>query len=304
MAIPKYDAMYRAFLNCLADGQSHTAKEVKDLVAHAFSLSEEERETLLPSGKQLLFDNRIGWTRTYLKKAGLVESPSRGIYLLTPAGHQVLSENPPLIDNLYLQRFPSFLAFVSPNTPSSPTTPPALSSQTPQDILDSTYQQIKNTLIDDLLTEILKQSPSFFEHLVVKLLNKIGYGGSVEASSFVVGGPGDEGIDGIIREDKLGFDLIYIQAKQWDRDKTVGRPEIQKFVGALAGQGATKGLFITTAKFSKEARQYVTQQHTTKVVLVDGRMLADLMIEHNLGVSPKTVYEIKALDNDFFSEDL
>lgn len=307
MPIPKYDEMYRTFLDCLADGQPHRSKEVKDAVAGIFSVSEKERAEMLPSGKQQLFDNRIGWTRTYLKKAGLVQSPSRGIYVITPAGRQVLNENPPQIDNIYLQRFESFRKFISPNNNEEialSTPMEKVSGKTPQDILDEAFQQINTTLADDLLIEIMKQPPTFFEHLVVKLLTQMGYGGSVDHAGTVIGQTGDEGIDGIIREDKLGFSLIYIQAKRWDCDKTVGRPEIQKFVGALAGQGASKGLFITTAKFTKEARQYAEKQHTTKVVLVDGTTLAKLMIEYNLGVSTEATYEIKRIDSDFFAEDL
>ena len=306
MSIPKYDEMYRAFLDCLADGQPHRSKEVKDTVAGVFSVSEKERAEMLPSGKQQLFDNRIGWTRTYLKKAGLVQSPSRGVYVITSAGKQVLNENPPHIDNLYLQRFESFRKFISPDDEDSGTPAPAekVSGKTPQDILDEAFQQINTTLADDLLSEIMKQPPAFFEHLVVKLLTRMGYGGSIENAGTVIGQTGDEGIDGIIREDKLGFSLIYIQAKRWDCDNTVGRPEIQKFVGALAGQGASKGLFITTAKVTKEARQYAEKQHTTKVVLVDGTTLAKLMIEYNLGVSIEATYKIKRIDSDFFAEDL
>lgn len=306
MPIPKYDEMYRAFLDCLADGQMHRTKEVKDAVAGVFSVSERERAEMLPSGKQSLFDNRIGWTKTYLKKAGLVQNPSRGVYEITPAGKQVLEENPPKIDNIYLQRFESFRKFVSHDneTAVSQTPDTKMSGKTPQDVLDEAFQQINTTLADDLLNEIMKQPPSFFEHLVVKLLMQMGYGGSVENAGTVIGQTGDEGIDGIIREDKLGFSLIYIQAKRWECDRTVGRPEIQKFVGALAGQGAAKGLFITTAKFTKEAYQYAQKQHTTKVVLVDGITLAKLMIEYNLGVYTETTYEIKRIDSDFFSEDL
>lgn len=306
MPIPKYDEMYRAFLDCLADGQQHKSKEVKDVVAGVFSVSEKERTELLPSGKQQLFDNRIGWTRTYLKKAGLVQSPSRGVYVITPVGRQVLDENPPQIDNLFLQRFESFRKFISPNNEDTITAIPVekVSSKTPQDILDEAFQQINTTLADDILNEIMKQSPAFFEHLVVKLLTQMGYGGSVDNAGMVIGQTGDEGIDGVIREDKLGFSLIYIQAKRWDCDKTVGRPELQKFVGALAGQGASKGLFITTAKFTKEAYQYAEKQHTTKVVLVDGTTLAKLMIEYNLGVSTEVTYRIKRIDSDFFAEDL
>lgn len=220
MSIPKYDEMYRAFLNCLADGQAHKSKEVKDLVASVFSISEKERAEMLPSGKQQLFDNRIGWTRTYLKKAGLIQSPSRGVYIITPTGQQVLAENPPQIDNVYLQRFESFRQFISPNPDESatPSHETVVSSKTPQDILDEAFQQINATLAEDLLAEVMKQPPSFFEHLVVKLLTQMGYGGSVENAGAVIGQTGDEGIDGIIREDKLGFSLIFIQAKRWDCD--------------------------------------------------------------------------------------
>ena len=188
-------------------------------------------------------------------------------------------------------------------TPVKHTSIDSQNGQTPQDAFDLAYQQINHALADDLLSEIMKQTPAFFENLVVRLLENMGYGGSVENAGLVVGQTGDEGIDGIIREDKLGFSLIYIQAKRWDRTTSIGRPEIQKFVGALAGQGANKGLFITTALFTKEAREYAKKQHTTKVVLVDGESLAKLMIEYNLGVSTQAVYQIKRLDSDFFNED-
>ena len=179
-----------------------------------------------------------------------------------------------------------------------------VSSESPQDILDDAYNQINAALIDDVLSEVMKQSPLFFEHLVIKLLTQMGYGGSLEDAGTVTRTSGDEGIDGMIREDKLGFDQIYIQAKRWDRNSTVGRPELQKFVGALAGQGASKGLFITTAQFTKEAKEYANKQHTTKNVLVDGTSLAKLMIEYNIGVSVETTYSIKKIDSDFFDDSL
>ena len=304
MEIPKYDEMYRAFMDCLADMQVHKSKEVKDILASKYQLSDEDRHALLPSGHQPIFDNRIGWTRTYLKKAGLIDSPARGTYRLTPTGKQVLAENPAVLDNHYLEQFDSFCQFVGSDNSSPAQTSPTASGDSPQDILDNAYQKINNALYDDLLAEIMKQTPAFFESLVVKLLERMGYGGSIENAGTVVGQSGDEGIDGIIREDKLGFSLIYIQAKRWDLDKTIGRPEIQKFVGALAGQGANKGLFITTAQFTKDSREYANKQHTTKVVLVDGHMLAKLMQEYNLGVSTETTYEIKRIDTDFFSDDL
>ena len=266
-----------------------------------------EREERLPSGRQAIFDNRITWTRTYLKKAGLIESPTRGTYQLTAIGKKVLEENPKVIDNHYLNQFDSFREFIrfeSENVNPAKSTIVTNIGQSPQDILDAAYQQINIALADDILSELLEQTPAFFEHLVVRLLERMGYGGTLADAGVVVGQTGDEGIDGIVREDKLGFDMIYIQAKRWDRDKVIGRPEIQKFVGALVGQGAGKGLFITTAQFTKEAREYAKKQHTTKVVLVDGQMLANLMIEYHVGVSTEIVYEIKRLDRDFFAEDV
>lgn len=304
MAIPKYDEMYRAFMDCLADMQVHKSKEVKELLAAKFQISDEERHILLPSGHRPIFDNRVGWTRTYLKKAGLIDSPSRGAYQLTQTGKQVLVEDPPVLDNHYLEQFDSFCQFIGSDSSVPAQSLPALSGDSPQDILDDAYQKINDALYDDLLAEIMKQTPAFFEALVVKLLERMGYGGSLENAGMVVGQSGDEGIDGIIREDKLGFSLIYIQAKRWELLQTIGRPEIQRFVGALAGQGASKGLFITTARFTREAREYADKQHTTKVVLVDGHMLAKLMLEYNLGVSTEMTYEIKRIDMDFFSDDL
>lgn len=301
MAIPKYNEMYMELLNILADMNVHKSIEIKNILAAKFHVSDAEREELLPSGRQTVFDNRVGWARTYLKKAGLIKSPVRGAYALTPDGKRALEENPSGIDNHYLERFDSFRQFKQFD--GAPALPADLNSgESPQDTFDIAYRQINAALADDLLSEILRQTPAFFERLVVKLLEHMGYGGSVSDAGKVVGQSGDEGIDGIIREDKLGFDVIYIQAKRWERDKTIGRPEIQKFVGALAGQGAGKGLFITTVQFTKEAREYAQKQHTTKIVLVDGQMLTKLMIEHNVGVSTEAVYEIKRLDSDFFCD--
>lgn len=307
MAIPKYDELYRDILDILADMQVHKSKEIKEILASKFGVSDAERKELLPSGRQAVFDNRIGWARTYLKKAGLIESPTRGAYQLTQTGKGVLEENPRIIDNSYLDRFDSFKEFRAFGNSLEPLTGQADSpdsGQSPQDVFDTAYQQINAALADDILSEVMAQTPDFFEHLVVKLLERMGYGGSLTDAGSVVGQSGDEGIDGIVREDKLGFDVIYIQAKRWEREKGIGRPEIQKFVGALAGQGASKGLFITTAQFTKEACGYAKKQHTAKIVLVDGQMLAKLMIEYNLGVSTEAVYEIKHLDTDFFSDTL
>jgi len=301
MTIPKYHEMYEPFLNCLKDGLTHNVKEVKQYVADTMKISIDDRKVLLPSGKQVMYDNRIGWTRTYLKKAGLIESPTRGVFKITVEGKKLLEEKHEIINDNLLMKFESFREFKEPSivTDVQPVKPND-TDKTPQDLLDEAYEIINKSLSDDLLSEVMKQTPDFFEVMVVKLLEKMGYGGTVEDSGIVVGRSGDEGIDGIIREDKLGFNLIYIQAKRWNTDQTIGRPEIQKFYGALAGQGSTKGLFITTAKFSREAIDYAKKQH---IILVDGKMLTSLMIEYNLGVSAESVYEIKKIDSDFFADD-
>ncbi len=315
MAIPKFDDMYRELLEAISDGEPHKISDIRDALATVFHLSTEERKELLPSGKQSLFNNRVTWTASYLKQAGLIENSSRGIYRITESGKHVLSSNMSPIDTKFLLGFDSFKDFLSLSVPPTSETSTSserihksgphqiiVSSQSPQDILDEAYSQIKAALIDDILSEIMKQSPQFFEHLVVKLLTRMGYGGSLKDAGTVTRNTGDEGIDGIIREDKLGFNLIYIQAKRWDRKSTVGRPDLQKFVGALAGQGASKGLFITTAQFTKEAMAYASKQHTTKIILIDGIALAELMIEYNVGVSVEETYSIKRIDSDFFDD--
>ena len=310
MAIPKYDEMYREFLDILSDGRTHKIGQIRDSLAAVFGLTEEERKLLLPSGKQQLFNNRVQWTGSYLKKAALVETSARGVYRITNAGMNVLSENPSHIDNVFLGRFDSFREFLVPTSPQpahktpqpAPVPSPVVLSQSPQDILDNAFQQINATLAEDILAETMRQTPTFFENLVVKLLTAMGYGGSVEDAGTVTKASGDEGIDGIIREDKLGFSNIYIQAKRWDPATAIGRPELQKFVGALAGQGAHKGLFITTAHFSKEAKEYVRKQLGMKIVLIDGTALANLMIEYNVGVSVEATYLIKRIDSDFFDD--
>lgn len=304
MAVPKYDEMYRAFLKSLQDGNTHRLNDVKEYVAQVMGVTSEDRKVKLPRAKTAVFDNRIGWASTYLKKAGLVEKPSRGMVRLTQEGMRVLKEeNPSIIDNNFLSRYDSFRNFRNRKAADNIDEQVSVSEDTPQDIFDEAYQRINERLADDLLAEIIKQTPDFFENLVVRLLEKMGYGGALPDAGIVTGKSGDEGIDGIIREDKLGFNVIYIQAKRWDLDKVIPRSEIQRFVGALAGQGATKGLLITTAKFSNTALEYANKQHTTKIVLVDGAMLTKLMIEYDLGVTTETVYEIKKMDTDFFSDE-
>jgi restriction system protein len=267
-------------------------------------ISESDLKIMLPSGKQTICDNRIGWARTHLKKAGLIQSITRSEIEITPEGENVLKEDPEVIDDKFLSRYQSYRVFTNQTIEDdNPSSVESDTEDTPQEVLEKSYDKIISRLADDILIEITKQTPSFFENMIISLLKKMGYGGSLANSGTVTKQSSDEGIDGIIREDKLGFDTIYIQAKKWDIEQVVSRPEIQKFVGALAGQGATKGLFVTTAKFSKDARNYADKQHTTKIVLVDGAQLAKLMIEHNFGVSVVENYEIKKLDSDFFVDE-
>lgn len=272
-------------------------------------LSQEDRAALVPSGAQPTYVNRITWALTYLKKAGLVSSPQRGEYVITDLGLTAYKEVGDRISLRYLEKIsPDFVGFrygshdsAAGKTQGDQTA--SAEDDTPEDVMEEAYQKINAQLSDELLSAIMEQSPRFFERLVVQLLLKMGYGGAFDDAAKVTGKVSDEGIDGIIREDKLGFSSIYIQAKRWDPAAIIGRPEIQKFVGALAGQGAAKGLLITTAQFSKEAVQYaVNRAYNTKVVLVDGKALARLMIENSVGVSPINTYVVKKLDSDYFSE--
>ena len=299
MAVPKYYEMHVPFLQFLADGNVHTLKELKGKMQAYFQLSDEEIQEMLPSNRQTVFLNRIGWARTYLKKAGLIDSPARGSYVLTIDGRKVLNENPSLIDVDYLMQFNSFRTFVSGTSDSSsvPVATEEEKNETPDDLFEESFKKIKQGLQDSLLDEVMKLSPTAFERMVLDLLSKMGYG-TFENASKLTAASGDEGIDGIIMEDKLGFDLIYIQVKKWKEDHIVGRPDIQAFVGAIAGKGG-KGLFVTTSKFSDKAKEYAKHQH---IVLMDGEKLTNYMIEYNFGVSVNKVFEIKTIDTDIFND--
>lgn len=312
MTIPAYHEFYRAVLETLSDGQAHLSKEVMAHCAEVFHISKEEQKILLPSNRQTVLANRIGWARTYLKKAGLIRAIVRGKYKIIDRGMKALQDKSQVIDNTYLARFREFRDFIkaSSDEASGSKMPKKISvdtesrsEQTPQEIIHEAYQRITLQLADDLMTQIMTQSPAFFEQLVMDLLKKMGYGGAVTDSIQVTGKPGDEGIDGIIRQDALGFDKIYVQAKRWADTHPVGEPDIQQFAGALLGKGATKGLFITTSHFSKAAREYVGKYITAKIVLVDGMMLTRLMIQYNLGVSIVQCYEIKRVDSDYFTDE-
>ena len=302
--IPKYNEMYKALLETLKDKKEYSTKEYRNKVAKLMNISDEEREILLDSGGGNKYNTALNWTSVYLKKAKLIESTKRGVLKITERGLELLATNPNVIDNHTLKNYEEFREFLNPkenNKEVKEEKEQNIEEETPQDILEKSFNKINKILQEEVLEEVMRKDPYFFESLVVKLLQKIGYG-TLKNSGKVTKKSNDEGIDGIINQDKLGFDCIYIQAKKWDKDSTVSRPEIQKFVGALAGQGATKGLFITTAKFSDGAREYSQKQHTTKIVLIDGMELAKLMIEYNLGVSVENIYEIKKIDSDFFEE--
>lgn len=309
MAVPKYNEFFSPVLRALETGEIKHVSEIRKFALDYLNVSEEDRKAMLPSNTQRLVDNRVNWSITYLRKANLIERVARGKYKVTNTGLRVLHEKKDHVELKDLYQFDSFRQFINTDTMSEekkdlskPSVLEDWQEGTPQDNLNASMEQINKELSANLLSEIMERSSAFFEKMVVQLLLKMGYGSALE-DGFVTGCSGDEGIDGIIREDKLGFSSIYIQAKRWAEDKAIGRPEIQKFVGALAGQGAQKGLFITTGTFTKEARSYVEKQLSTKVVLVDGEKLTKLMIEYNLGVSVETVYTIKKIDTDFFSEE-
>ncbi|MFC4803720.1 restriction endonuclease [Filifactor villosus] len=298
--IPKYYEMYNVFLEILSDGKVHSLKEIQKSVVKEMNITHEEQEEKLPSGKGTFFRNRVGWCSTYLKKAGLIVSPKRAEFQITREGIMLLSEGVVITDEV-LMKYPSFSLFKKVRS-SVKDEQLRERGETPQDTLDRVLGQIREKLIDDLLEEVMNQSPEFFERMVIDLLEKMGYGGIGEG--YVTKYTGDEGIDGVIKEDKLGFEHIYIQAKKWNSNKKVGRPEIQKFVGALVGQGAAKGLFITTASFTKEAIEYAKRQHTAKVILIDSEKLAELLIEYGVGVSVVNEYKVKRVDMDYFTDDM
>ncbi len=290
-------------LRYFADGVEHTQRDVLPVMAEKFQLTDMELAEQLPTGRQGRFDNRVAWAKTYLKQAGLLENVKRGVFRITKRGQSALAENPPRIDMKYLEQFPEYLVFLSAGKAKSDQVQESKDSSqqsTPEELLESGYRQLRTTLSADLWQQVNNASPAFFERYVVDLLLGMGYGGSREDAGEVKGRSGDGGIDGIIMEDRLGLDMIYIQAKRWDGN--VGRPEIQQFVGALAGHKANKGVFITTSNFNQNARDYAAQV-ASKVVLIDGPMLVTLMIDLGLGVSLKNTYQIKRIDSDYFLED-
>jgi len=293
-------------LSDLAQGE-RTGRETADALARHFDLTPEEVALRLPSGGQTKFVNRLAWAKAHLKAAGLIESPRRAVYRLTDRGRQILASHPPAVNMAFLSQFPEYTAFrrgavesADTITPAIPPQPPGNEERTPDDLIDEGYRQVRSALAIDLRERIAEMSPSGFEQLVVDLLKGMGYGGPQEDSGIVVGRGGDGGIDGLIREDRLGLETIYVQAKRWTN--TVGRPVIQQFAGALQGQRARKGVFITASTFSAEARAFPSTIQTT-IVLIDGAQLAELMIDNDIGVTTAKRLEIKRVDSDYFDEE-
>lgn len=301
MAIPDFQSLMLPLMQLIADGQPHEMRLATETLGQQFQLTPAEWQEMLPSGRAPLFYNRLAWAKTHLKKAGLIEQPRRGVIAISARGKQVLASKPSRIDIRLLQTFPEYRQPLSGSLPESPSIAQTPASElSPEETLESAFLVLRRELADDVLLNVKQCSPQFFEELVVKLLLRMGYGGSREEAGQTVGRSGDGGIDGIINEDRLGLDAIYLQAKRWEG--VVGRPDIMRFVGALAGQRANKGVFITTSWFTQEARDCAASSQY-KVVLIDGARLADLMIEHDLGVSVAATYQLKRIDSDFFADE-
>lgn len=301
MSIPNYQSLMLPLLKLAGDGNEHFFRDAVDALTDEFNLSNSDRRELIPSGTQPLIVNRVGWARTYMKKAGLLESKRRGYFNITERGLSVLSEEPSEINVAFLRQFPEFLEFQKPkDKPTITKEDDQIESETPEEQIGISFQQIYQDLTTDLLETVKGCTPLFFERLVIDLLLRMGYGGTRRDAGQAIGKSGDGGIDGIIKEDRLGLDIVYIQAKKWD--SVVSRPEIQKFAGALQGQRAKKGIFITTASFTSNAKEYISLIDS-KIVLIDGDELAQLMIDHNIGVNTFNTYELKRIDSDYFTDE-
>jgi len=304
MPIPDFQSLMRPLLQFAADGKAHSIRDGLDNLASEFKLSDNERKELLPSGRQEVFTNRVAWAKTHLRMAGLIEAPSRGVFRITDRGQQLLREHPERIDLRILRQQPGYLeardSKKEKNGKKNIEEESGDAPQTPEEQIEAASVALRDSLGEEILAKMKAASPAFFERLVVELLVRMGYGGTRKDAGKAIGRSGDEGIDGIIKEDRLGLDVIYIQAKKWEA--TVGRPEIQKFAGALQGFRAKKGIFITTSDFSKEAEDYASRIDS-KIVLIDGETLWNLMIDFSIGVSTVATYDVKKLDNDYFDEE-
>lgn len=294
----------RPLMDVIRDGKEHSMREALDRLADHFELAEEERKRLLPSGQQEVFTNRVAWAKTHLRMAGLIEATARGVFKITPRGQELLRTTQDRIDLRLLQKQRGYLEArgrKQEKSTSNGEQTKADTEQTPEELMEESFAALRESLGREILAKLKTSSPAFFERLVVELLVRMGYGGTRKDAGQAIGKSGDEGIDGIIKEDRLGLDTIYIQAKKWEQ--TVSRPEIQKFAGALQGFRARKGIFITTSAFSKEAVEYASRIDS-KIVLIDGEQLWNLMIDFGIGVSTTATYEVKKIDNDYFSEEM
>jgi restriction system protein len=301
VAVPGYEKFMLPILSLASDGSEHTFGDAIEEVSDRLELSQEDRAVMLPSGTQTQVYNRFCWAITYLQKSKLLEKTARGRFRIATRGLEVLTENPPEINNTLLSRYTEFNQFKSFRRKADPE--PNLGDTngedraTPEERLEAAHQELRNSLAAELLERVSTCSPKFFEHLVIDLLVAMGYGGSRSDAAQVVGKSGDGGIDGTIKEDKLGLDVIYVQAKRWEG--TVGRKEVQSFAGSLEGERANKGVFITTSTFSAEAKDYV-KRIGKKVVLIDGNDLSQLMIDHGIGCTEVKRYIVSKPDSDYF----
>ena len=304
MAIPDFQTLMRPLLDLHADREEHLNRDLVNALAEQFSLTPEERREMLPSGRAKTFDNRVGWAKTYISAAGLIEAPRRAVLIITEKGVQALVDHPKTIDLRVLAKLNGSRSVRERRRDEKPELEQERDAgieihETPEEAVENAYLTLRNDVEREIVAKILANPPEFLERVIIDLVVKMGYGGNRKDAGEAIGRSGDEGIDGIIKEDPLGLDIIYLQAKRYEG--TVGRPEIQKFAGALQGQRARKGIFITTSSYSKDAKEFASKIDT-KIILIDGSTLAKLMFDHGVGVSVNTVYEVKKVDTDYFEE--
>jgi len=302
MPIPDFQSLMRPLLEAHDDGKEHLNRDLVAQLGEQFGLTDDERREMLPSGGARLFDNRIGWAKSHITQGGLLTAPRRAISVITERGREALLHHPERIDLRVLNGFEDYREFRNRRKPVGELDAGDVEvqdSQTPEELLENAYLQVRRQIESELLAQIMSSPPEFLERVVVDLVVRMGYGGSRKDAGEALGRSGDEGIDGIIKEDPLGLDIIYLQAKRWEG--TVGRPEIQKFAGALQGQRARKGIFITTSTFSADAQEY-TSRIDTKIILIDGPRLSKLMFDHGVGVATASNYEVKRIDSDYFTD--
>jgi restriction system protein len=308
MPVPDFQSIMLPLLRYAADGAEHTNRETVEQLARELGLPEDERKEMLPSGRQRVLDSRVAWARAHLKMANLIENPRRGVFHITARGREVLEQRPAEINLRFLRQFPEYAErreerkrrYQEKKSAGSDETIGPVESKTPKEQLEEAYSQLRESLAHELLEQLKSSRPTFFEQVVVDVLVRMGYGGSLQDAGKAIGRSNDEGIDGIVKEDRLGLEIIYLQAKRWDN--TVSRPEIQKFSGALQGKRARKGVFITTSNFSQSALEYADSIEN-KIVLIDGYQLAEYMIDLGVGVSTEAAYEVKKLDLDYFTDE-